>query len=295
MRAWNRVDVDDIALSWAREVRPLTATVALAQEAAATPAENYISEALRDQRATRTPAGLVVPEAFAGVASDGRPLEGALTSPAFRTLSRIGAGIDPVAALESGRSALLMIVGTQVADAARLADGVAIASRSRVGYVRMLNPPSCSRCAVLAGKFYRWNQGFLRHPRCRCQHIPAPENVPGDRTTDPRSYFDSLARDEQDRVFTNAGAQAIRDGSDIGQVVNTRRGMATADKGFTTEGVTRTGRVGGRGPQGPLGRGGRALGRTGRNVRLTPESIYSAADGDRDVAVSLLREHGYIA
>ena len=34
------------------------------------------------------------------------------------------------------------------------------------GYVRMVQAGACSRCVVLAGKWYRKNQGFQRHPGC---------------------------------------------------------------------------------------------------------------------------------
>ena len=63
---------------------------------------------------------------------------------------------------------------TALADTARSVVGADIAQRTAIaGYVRMLNAPSCSRCIILAGKFFRWNEGFLRHPRCDCKHIPA--------------------------------------------------------------------------------------------------------------------------
>src|SRR5690606_23965723 len=42
-------------------------------------------------------------------------------------------------------------------------------------YVRMLTPPSCSRCTVLAGRWYRKNAGFARHPGC----FPAGAMVSG--------------------------------------------------------------------------------------------------------------------
>lgn len=42
--------------------------------------------------------------------------------------------------------------------------------------------------------------------------------------TGPGDYFESLDRAEQDKIFTKAGAQAIRDRADINQVVNARRG-----------------------------------------------------------------------
>src|SRR5699024_1103862 len=41
-------------------------------------------------------------------------------------------------------------------------------------------------------------------------------------------YFDSLSREEQDKTFGKAGAQAIRDGADPAQVVNARSGMQPA-------------------------------------------------------------------
>src|SRR5690606_25895161 len=126
-------------------------------------------------------------------------------------------------------------------DVARQSEAVAIAARPAVtGYVRMVNPPSCSRCAVLAGRFYRWNDGFQRHPRCDCRHVPTTEANAGDIVTAPRDYFDSLDAAEQDRIFTQAGAEAIRLGADPAQVVNARRGMAYAqDEVVTYSGMRR--------------------------------------------------------
>lgn len=202
------------------------------------------------------------------------------------------------------------VVSTILIDTARAAEAAAAAPREWVdGWVRMLNPPSCSRCAVLAGRFYLWNDGFERHPLCDCRHIPASENLAKDLTTDPSLYFDSLAPEDQDRIFTKAGAEAIRDGADIGQVVNARRGMATAQQNprgwipkgrmvrqevfgrdlFTTdEGATRHGIFG------RINAERRAQGKPALPVRLMPESIYELAAGDRTEAIRLLRLHGYI-
>jgi hypothetical protein len=151
---------------------------------------------------------------------------------------------------------------------------------SVTGYVRMLNPPSCSRCVVLAGKFYRWNEGFERHPQCDCRHIPTTENLAGDLTTDPQAYFDSLTPAEQDDTFGVAGAQAIRDGADMGRVVNARRnGGVRKAQLFGKSAFTTT--VG-------TGRGGR------RGPRIMPETIYAIAGDDRAEAIRLLRVHGFI-
>lgn len=270
VRAWNQVDPDDIAASWAQQLPALTRTVTAAQTTAAAAADDYVTAALAEQGGRRaTAAGTIQPDTFAGIASDGRPLASLLASPAYTTLQRIAVGVDVGPALASGRSALAMIVGTQVTDAGRVADGVSITGRTRIGYVRMLSTPSCSRCVILAGKHFRWNQGFARHPRCDCRHIPVPETVAGDKTTDPRAYFDSLSGRDQDLTFTPAGAQAIRDGADMNQVVNARRGMTAAgDRTFS-------------GPR--------------RGARPMPERIYELADGDRDTAIELLRQHDYLA
>lgn len=166
-------------------------------------------------------------------------------------------------------------VATQVQDAGRNAASVSMTSAPQAtGYVRMLNPPSCSRCAVLAGRFYRWNTGFQRHPLCDCRHIPTHEDAAGDLTTDPSAYFNSLSPEQQARIFTKAGAEAIRDGADISRVVNARRGMDLGqihgNRAWVTTEATKRGQI-----------------------RLMPESIYRYAK-DRDDAIRLLKLHGYV-
>lgn len=181
-----------------------------------------------------------------------------------------------------------LIVLTQLADVTRAASVLGSAVRPAVtGYVRMLEQPSCSRCVVLAGKFFRHNTGFQRHPHCDCRHIPSDENVAGDLRTDPDAYFQSLPKTEQDRIFTKAGAEAIRAGADIGKVVNARRGMNTAQ--------TATGRrrlvkrdVYGRPMYTTTEAKRRGL------VRLMPESIVELAAGDAGELYRLLRVHSYI-
>src|SRR5690606_6627480 len=99
------------------------------------------------------------------------------------------------------------------------------AHRQASGYVRMVNPPCCPRCAILAGRWYRWSAGFQRHPRCDCVHIPSRESVAGDLRTDPEALF----REGKIRGLTEAETQAIRDGADMARVVNVKRsGIYTA-------------------------------------------------------------------
>src|SRR5690606_36983122 len=113
-------------------------------------------------------AGEVVPRALAGVASDGRQLDSLLDQPRLTTLHALRLGAPASRALAAGHAELDMILRTQVADAGRVADGISITARPSVGYVRMVQGKTCGRCAILAGKFFRYNTGFLRHPRCDC-------------------------------------------------------------------------------------------------------------------------------
>ncbi|WP_416906229.1 hypothetical protein [Micromonospora echinospora] len=236
-RLWRRINPDDIARSWATALVDLVPVTNAAQLAAARTADAYLDAVLDAQGIDPTAEGRVVPAALAGVASDGRPLASLLYEPAIGTLSAIGAGATVDRALAGGYVSLDMMVRTQVADAGRAADQAALVTRPKAtGYVRMLVGKSCSRCVVLAGKRFGWNAGFLRHPRCDCIHVPAAEDTPDDVMTNPKAYFESLSTAEQDRAFTAAGAQAIRDGADIFQVVNARRGargLATAGARIT--------------------------------------------------------------
>lgn len=298
----------------ARSAVEVAQIVAAFQLLAARDAVASVPNMLAEQGIPDEPVATVATASLAGVASDGRTLEGLF-------------------AQASSPFALSMMVATQVQDAARGAASVATAVRPNVtGYVRMLNPPSCSRCAILAGKFYKWNDGFQRHPKCDCRHIPSTEDRAGDLTTNPDAYFHSLpgaadlekrypdltiaARREagvysQEDIFTKAGAQAIRDGGDISQIVNARRGMSTAAIDVTGRPVGRIARVDVYGRpafitrEGITSRGvaGRNLGnlekqagrkyRASKTPRLMPESIYEVAK-DRDDAIRLLRRFGFI-
>lgn len=275
---WRELTLADLDGSWRPLADRMLVTVASGQLLAAQQADAYLDAAVGEQGADLAAFGRVAPSALAGVASDGRSLDDLLREPVIRVKTTIGSGARPAQALGSGEAAMLRIAGTQVQDAGRVATGVGIAARPAVtGWVRMLNPPSCGRCAVLAGRRYRWSDGFRRHPLCDCVHVPAVEDSADDLRTDPDRYFRSLSSEDQDRYFGVANARAIRDGADMGRVVNaTGRASGTATAGgrkYTTDATTRRG--------------------TGRRARLTPESIYAEAT-DRDDAVRLLRVHGYI-
>lgn len=267
----------------------LAAAVTLGQRKAVEGADNYVGTVL-DQLGTPVDPDVGIDTSrLIGVASDGRDLEGLLYGAVINAKHHVGQGMSPATAWEQAAKTLLVYTQTQVADASRAAVGLGITARHSAGYVRMLNPPSCSRCAILAGRWYR-KPSFLRHPGCDCRHIPAVEHLSGHLTTDPKAYFDSLAVGEQNKLFTAAGAAAIREGADPAQVVNARRGMQLAgvyghDLLITTEGVTK---------RGLAGQAIRARGRNPRTTpRLMPEAIYEIAES-RTETISLLRKNGFI-
>lgn len=166
MAMWSEVDEADLSGSWLARLPRLLTLLRAAQRAAAAQADSYVTRALAVQGFSPSPAGEVVPDALAGIGSDGRPLVSLLQAPVVATKVALARGVTLDRAIATGRANLEMVVRTQVADAGRVADGVAVAARPRTGYTRLLVPPSCGRCVILAGRYYRWNDGFARHPNC---------------------------------------------------------------------------------------------------------------------------------
>jgi hypothetical protein len=275
-RVWSRVNPTTVLDDWANASRALLPTITNLQVLAATAGSGYIGDTLDSQDIRADPDAVVVPSAWSGVASDGRPLASLLEAATLTVRSALQQQLPAEEAFDRGRRALEQIVHTQIGDAARVSAGVDIATRPRVGWVRMVNPPTCSRCLVLAGRFYRWSSGFDRHPRDDCISVPTTQaNARREGfVDDPQKYLESLSRDEQDRMLGKAGAQAVRDGADLNQVVNARRGMETASVGgrnvLTTTVNARKGQV-----------------------RVMPETIYREATSRAD-ALRLLQLHGFI-
>jgi hypothetical protein len=294
-RLWARVDSADIAGSFALVFARLLDVIAQAQQEAAAAGATYVGAALAAQAVTPDPVGALVATSLAGIASDGRRLDNLVALPVIRAKQLIGQGAPASEAMRSAEGQLLMIVSTQVADAGRVAAGIAIAvDQMAAGYERVLTLPSCSRCIVLAGRVYPWSDGFARHPRCDCIHVPVTAARLGQDTgNDPDRIFASMSTADQNKVFGVAGAEAIRRGADVGQVVNARQGMYEAGgRRYTSEGTTARGLAGKR-----LGRLQKRQGsryRVSNVPRLMPEQILAEAGGDREEAARLLRRHGYI-
>jgi hypothetical protein len=163
----------------------------------------------------------------------------------------------------NGDLAFSNLVQTLIRDASRTARAVDQATRPAVtGYVRSLRPPSCPRCAVLAGRVYRHSEGFQRHPRCDCLMTPTNQTIGPTLVTDPQEALDK----GWIRGLSKSDTEALHAGADLGQVVNVQRKAA----GLTV--------------------GSSVMVRAGR---LTPQGCLMFAS-DRADSLALLRRYGYI-
>lgn len=259
-------------------------------------AQAFVTSAMLAQGAALETLGRIVPGSLAGIASDGRPLATLLYLPAMYTATALQAGMRPEEASAYGLSRMAAMVATQVADTARTATQVAMTAEPRcISYVRVVKLPACDRCIILSGRQYSYSTGFKRHPKCDCGMEPLSDKD-WRATATPDDLFRAMSPEERRKRFGVAGADAIEQGADIGQVVNARRGMTTTATGkkVTREGTTRRG-IGGKaldsGFQKYAGQGRYAR---AREARLMPEQILKQANGNRDLQVALLRKHGYI-
>lgn len=150
--------------SW-RVQGPRIALVALsAQLGAARAATPYLERVLPELDINPESVGEVAPRAFVGVAGDGRPVDSLLYGAVTTAKQATAAGAPPRVALSQGGRWLDMAVRTLVADTGRAAVSTGMTARPAVtGWVRMLQLPSCGRCTILAGRWYRWSRGFQRH------------------------------------------------------------------------------------------------------------------------------------
>lgn len=302
-----------VALAGVRAVRkavkaaptPPAATLA----ATTTLATYQLASALNGARTMAAEAGrdlLSAPAAFAGTTQLGWPIE----TPIETIVDRLTRDLEQ----EAQRLTDQMLAGLDlfvqaeiIAAGADAASAEIIAGPEWTNYVRVLDLPSCDRCVILAGRIYRDNEGFARHPRCDCQHWPVEswaEAEAAGLVTKPEIAFEKgliggyvTQRDGSQKwkpSLSAADTQAIRDGADIQEIVNARRGGGRRPAGMTNaisaeifgrtvkatlEGTTRRAEWRRKHPKLP--------------IRLRPESIYEHAK-DRDDAIRLLRLYGYI-
>jgi hypothetical protein len=278
-------------------------TVAAYQLASATASVNTVANYSSAESA------LTIPRVFAGVSSYGFPV----SEPIVATIDRfVPAPAEALPdnwwddAIDSFMGAVEQLVASEVQDAGRTASQVEmVAGPVWTNYVRMLNPPSCARCAILAGRIYRDLDEFDRHPLCDCVMVPVTDwesAHDNGLVSSAQEAFDagqirtriSKDSDEYRSGFSRADEQAIRDGADIAEVVNATRAGLRAPAGITKAYTTDL--FGHRVKATHYGTTKRAAWRKANPSRLTrlrPESIYEIAK-DREDVIRLLRLYGYI-
>jgi hypothetical protein len=302
-RIWRRMG-DDFDGSWRRHGPAILGVLVEAQTQVADHALRYVPRVLAETDIPDEPAGTLNPARLVGIASDGRPLDSLAFGAVTTAKAAIADGATTRQALGQGGEWLDLMAKLQVADTARQAVGVMTAARKNVhGTVRALNPPSCQRCAILAGRFYRWSTGFLRHPRCDCINVPAASarwaKAEGFLTDTMDAYHAGQIRD-----LTEAQRLAIDNGADITRVVNATRGMSTTatERGLSKRQLHQANKYGrtlpGATPQSQpdlLGFLPASVRNQQYRAQLTPEGIYQQAAGDRDEAIRLLRQFGYLS
>lgn len=166
-----------------QQLRPrMVETIQLGRAASVHAAIPYTSEVLAETRQVGVPSGAIVPAAFLATAPNGLPVTATLDALPVKAKQAVGRGATALEARSAAGSWLSGIALTMLADTRRDVFQADIVSRPQVtGYVRMLNPPSCSRCVILAGKRFAWNQGFQRHPNCFPAGVvvsgPSPEGA----------------------------------------------------------------------------------------------------------------------
>lgn len=221
-RLWRAMTLEDIDASWRTIFTDLVKVVAALQVVGAREASSYVGAVLAEQAMTAPAVAAVRPLAFAR-GSSGLPLTHVLATVPAAVKSAVGDGARDEA-LGRGLTLLEGITETQVADASRLATQAASVARPAVKtWVRVLNPPSCGRCAVLAGRQYTWNATFDRHFGCDCRALPSTVAANEGRLFDPHAYFESLSKSEQDEHFGKGVAERIRAGEDLVKAVNSSR------------------------------------------------------------------------
>ena len=209
---WQQIDAGNISASWAAQLPDAVAALVAAETVAAELADPYLSQVLDNGSAS----------AAVDVGGMVEPSPSLLYLPTIEAKTLIGQGLGVGQALRSAERTLAMYTQTSVADTARSAVAAGMAARPHAhGYYRALRPPSCSRCAILAGRFYRWNAGFKRHPRCDCVHVPVNE-------PDDSLEFDAHAAIAAGQVtgLSKADLKAIVEhGANPAQVVNAKQAM----------------------------------------------------------------------
>lgn len=306
-RSWKSMS-PDFDTSWPRVEPLIVQALVTAQTRLVADVPGYITTALRDT-GQRVPPEVFTPNltGFVGLTGAGVDLQDGLRGTVPRTKKLVADGMPAQSAMLATGNWLMRLSGTILSDTARGAEQLSMKSRSVGYYVRMLEPPSCGRCLVLAGKRFSSSEAFDRHPGCDCRHVPVSDRDAADGLVASMSeYLDGADDAKLARVLgSKANVQAYKDGADANQLINAYRkgSLYKAQVGgrsllATTEGVTRRGLANWSmrqadyiKAQGESKGGGRY--RSLHAPRIMPATIYRIS-ANRDESLRLLRLYGWI-
>lgn len=295
---WRRADPSDLSGWFDAHRIDLVLPILQGMETSATQGQQYV-EAQSTAQGVKLLGEQIDPLAFTVDLDSAASM--AYSASVLPAKAAIAQGVGAQIATALATKTLVRFASTLVADAGREATQAAMTSSRFSGYIRMLRLPSCDRCAVQAGKWFRWNKGFERHPGCDCVHIPARESRAGDASVDVVAAIKSGKVTGLNKADV---ASILDDGADPSQVINAHRGMSTSDVfgqtlKITNEGVTRRGtayRAMGQAQyvqrQGEMKVAGQRY-MQWRSARLTPSAIYDIAESKSD-ALRLMKLYGYI-
>lgn len=303
-RLWRRMG-PDFDRSYARVEPDLLRVLFTAQERVADGALAYVPAVLGD--AAPEPVYASEGSRFVGVAGDGMPVASMAYGAVIQAKQAVAGGLSVAEALGQGGRHLTLAAGTMLSDTGRAAEKVSGGAHKVTTWTRMLTPPSCGRCVILAGRVTRQREAFDRHPGCDCRNVPSTEDTGEDARTDPHAYLSELSAAEQDRVLgSKANGQAFRDGADMNQLINAYRKAGAVRPGqihgvnikYTREGTTRRGhaywqmsQAGYIKEQGVFKDGSKYF--RLKSPRLMPETIYQIAKDQAD-AKRLLKLYGWV-
>src|SRR5699024_3661647 len=137
-RLWRGMG-EDFDTSWSRIAPAMLTVVTATQQRVAESAAEYVPAVLTEVSGpSPAAAGDMVPEAFVGVAGDGRPVESLMRGGVITSKLAVADGATTRQALMAGMSWLTMATATLMSDTGRGAEKVGMARFRGVSYVRAL-------------------------------------------------------------------------------------------------------------------------------------------------------------
>ncbi|RTL65914.1 MAG: hypothetical protein EKK42_20425 [Pseudonocardiaceae bacterium] len=289
---------------YATALSDVAPTLLASQQAGVYGSDEFVGDVLDAQGSPETSDFKLRPSGWADLTDGGGSwVKNLLYAPPAAWSKAVQQGLGTAIAAARARYVAQVITLDGLRDTARAADTTAMFGRKVTKYVRVLRGRSCARCAILAGRVY-FIEAFRRHPNCDCYHIPLAET--GNRArkwrTDPAAYFESLSKQDQNRIFGEGAAEAIRasDSKELAmsQVVNANKGVYTVNAfgrevEATREGMTRRGVYGGYivNPDGSFTK--RPVGDTIRDKNISPYRFARQPRLMPDEILALSKEFGW--